>query len=433
LFANNPRLHAEMLIVLGDRYGDVGAEARAAALYEQAYQRSLSLDAPLLRGNSACRLGMQLVLGPVAQHERARRLIDEGLAALRAAGRAPAEEAECLVAAAYGESQRGNQAAAIAYGERAVRLVDEHPDRWDDSLQAVVALLASMYTRAGRYGEAAKLHERALQLMEKSGLDSTVRMALILNNAGHNLFSAGATLDAVRLFERAIAIDGGVGSGGHRSNLANALIQVGRAREAADLHLAAAADARSAGSQVEEGRSLLGAANALREAGDTTSARQRLAQTRAVLAGVLPPGHIGNAAIEASEARLLLAEGKPQDALTTALSAETRYRSAAPRSSDRALALVTVAEARLALHQPRDALASAEAAVQLARELAADFPYSYRVGVAELVRCQASMEAALPAADACHEAEQHLKRAVGDEAPLARAASAARLRSASLN
>src|SRR5262245_49645061 len=136
LFANNPRLHAEMLIVLGDRYGDVSAEARAVALYEQAYQRSLTLDAPLLRGNSACRLGMQLVLGPVAQHERARRLIDEGLAALRAAGRAPAEEAECLVAAAYGESQRGDQAAAIAYGERAVRLVDEHPDRWDDSLQA---------------------------------------------------------------------------------------------------------------------------------------------------------------------------------------------------------------------------------------------------------------------------------------------------------
>jgi serine/threonine-protein kinase len=433
LFANDPRLHAEMLLVLGDRYGDVSNETRAVALYEQAYQRSLKLEAPQLRGNSACRLGMQLMLGPVAQHERGRKLIDEGLGALRAAGGAPAEQAECLVAAAYAESQVGNQAKAIGYAEQALRIVDEHPDRRDDALHAVVASLASMYTRAGRYAEAAKLHERALQLLERSGLDGTVRMSLVLNNAAHNLFAAGATLDSVKLFERAIAMDRNSGApGGHKSNLANALIQVGRAREAADLHLAAANAAHAAGARIEEGRSLLGASNALREAGDLTGARQRLDQSRAVLAGLLPPAHVGNAAIEAAEARLLLAEGDAQKALASALSAEARYQKAAPRSSDRAQALADIAQIQLALHKRDEALASAESAVRLAREVAADFPYSYRVGATELVRCRALIEAARPAGEACDAAEQNLNRAIGADAPLARAASDARLRAASL-
>src|SRR5262249_21561715 len=157
LFAKDPRLHAEMLLVLGDRYADVGEEARAQELYEQAYQRARALDAPTLRGNSACRLGWLLVAGPVAQQERGQRLVAEGLATLRRAELAPAEEAECLAAAAYAEEQRGDRAKAVAYAEQALRLVDAHPGRWDDSLQAVVAVVASMYTRTGRYGEAARL------------------------------------------------------------------------------------------------------------------------------------------------------------------------------------------------------------------------------------------------------------------------------------
>ncbi|HUL66771.1 MAG TPA: serine/threonine-protein kinase [Burkholderiaceae bacterium] len=429
LFANDPRLHAEMLLVLGDRYADVEEEARAKALYQQAYERSRTLDAPALRGNSACRLGMALMQGPVAEHARGHRLIDEGLAALRAARVPPVDEAECLASAAYAEEERGDRAAGVRYAEQALRIVDAYPGRWEDSLQAVVAVLASMYTRTGRYGEAAKLHERAMQLMESAGLENTVRMSITINNAAHNLFSAGATLDAVRLFERARAIDRNIGiATTHLSNLANALIQVGRAREAAQMHLEAAAVARSSRSPIEEGRSLLGASNALREAGDLAASRQRLDEARAVLAGKLPPSHIGNAAIEGAEARLLLAEGDAQKALATAQAALARYESVAPRSSDRAMELADVAQAQLALHRLDDALVTSAASVRLARELAADFPYSYRVGVAELTRCRALTEASKPVGEACSEAERHLKRAIGDDAPLTREAAAANRR-----
>jgi hypothetical protein len=431
LFAANPRLHAEMLLVLADRYADATDDKRALALFEQAYQLSRGVDAPELRGLLACRLGSQIVLGPLAGHDRGRRLIDEGLATLRSAGREPLLEAQCLSAAAYAESQHGNHRAAIENAERAVRLVDGHPDRRDDSLHAVVALLASMYTRAGRYAEAATMHDRTLRLMESSGLDGTVRMSLALNNAAHNLFTAGATLESVRLFDRVVALDRGSGpgaGGGHRSNLANALIQIGRTREAVQLHLASAEAARAAGSPVEEGRSLLGASNALREDGDLPAARQRLDQARAVLAGVLPPNHIGNAAIEITEARLQLAERNPQSAVQTAQSAIARFDRSAPRSTDRALALATLAQAQQGAHLTREAVASAEAAVRLARELASGFPYSFRIGFPELVRCEVYLEAALPVRDSCSEAVRHLVPAIGAEAPLAKAASAARAR-----
>src|SRR5262249_42858240 len=99
--------------------------------------------------------------------------------------------------------------------------------------------------------------------------------------------------------------------------------------------------------------------------------------------------------------------------------------------SDRALALADIAQAQLAVHQPEEALANAEAAVRLARELAAEFPHSYRVGVTELTRCRVLLELARPAGESCSEAERNLKSAIGEDAPLTRGAGMARLRAAS--
>jgi eukaryotic-like serine/threonine-protein kinase len=426
LFANDPRLHVEMLLVLGDRYDDAKDYKRAISLSERALERSQGLDAPALRHYAACRLGYQLVLwAPPAQHERGRRLINEGLAGLRAARASPFEEAQCLTSAAYADSQRGAAAAAVAHAERAVQLVESQPDRRDDSLQAVVAVLASMYTRAGRYGDAAKAHERTIALMERSGLEGTARMSTVLNNAAHNLFSAGATLESVAMFERVLAIrlQDDAGSGySVKSNLANALIQLGRAREAAELHQEAVAAARSTGVPVELGRSLVGASNAYREAGDLVTARARLTEARVVLADVLPSNHPGHAAIELSEARLLLAEGIADKALATAVAADQRFQKNAPRSTDRVLALAVAAQAHLAMKHPQEATASADSAVRLARQLAGDFPYSFRVGFAELVRCQARLEATLSARESCAESERHLSRAIGADAPLTKQA-----------
>jgi serine/threonine-protein kinase len=426
LFADDPRLHVEILLVLGDRYDDAKDFRRAVALSERAFERSQALDAPALRHYAACRLGYQLVLwAPPAQHERGRRLIHEGLAGLRAAHASPFDEAACLTSAAYAESQRGASAAAVTYAERAVQLVESQPDRRDDSLLAVVAVLASMYTRAGRYGDAAKAHERTIALMTRSGLDGTARMSTVLNNAAHNLFSAGATLESVAMFDRVLAIrlqDDAHSSYSVKSNLANALIQMGRAREAAELHQEAVAAAHRTGIPVELGRSLIGASNAYREAGDLATARARLTEARAVLADALPPNHIGHAAIELAEARLLLAEGIADKALATAVAADQRFQKNAPRSTDRVLALAVAAQAHLAMKHPQEATASADSAVRLARELAGDFPYSFRVGFAELVRCQARLEATLSARESCAESERHLSRAIGADAPLTKQA-----------
>jgi tetratricopeptide (TPR) repeat protein len=344
---------------------------------------------------------------------------------LRAAHASPFDEAACLTSAAYAESQRGASAAAVTYAERAVQLVESQPDRRDDSLQAVVGVLASMYTRAGRYGDAAKAHERSIALMTRSGLDGTARMSTVLNNAAHNLFSAGATLESAAMYDKVLAIrlqDDAGSAYSVKSNLANALMQMGRAREAAELHQEAVAAARRTGIPVELGRSLVGASNAYREVGDLATARARLTEARAVLANALPPNHIGHAAIELAEARLLLAEGMADQALMTAATADQRFQKNAPRSTDRVFALAVAAQAQLALARPKEATASAESAVRLARELAGDFPYSFRVGFAELVCCQSRLAATIPARESCSEAQRHLLHAIGAEAPLTKEA-----------
>ncbi len=158
-----------------------------------------------------------------------------------------------------------------------------------------------------------------------------------------------------------------------RATSANALIQLGRAARSGRLHEEAIAASREAGVPIEVGRSLVGAAQCVSR-GRRVRGRARPAWRGSVPSSrtVLPPAHVGHAAVELAEARLLLGgrHGAPRRSKQRWQSDQRCPRRNAPRSTDRVVALtVRRRRRRLALKQPKEALASADSAVRLAREL----------------------------------------------------------------
>jgi tetratricopeptide (TPR) repeat protein len=338
--------------------------------------------------------------------------------------------ARCLVNANYAAAESGDLEGAVVFAERAVAEAELDVGPGLDRMAGPVAVLASAYTAAGRYGAARREHERGLALLRDSGLGESVRAATSLNNAALNLLVAGAPREALPLFEQTMALDRNAGTAGFSSmtaaSYALALWQVGRNGEALEWATKAIDEARRQNDQRSLGRALLTAARVRRQAGELQQAEALLQQAATTLASA-PPRHPAHAALKVVQGMVATDKGELQRAHDLLAEASATYGVNAPRSGDRALALAALADVHVRRGEAAAALDRAQAALDLARTGSADLPHSYRVAVAALSLCNARRAAVTgDAAQACDLAITHAAGAAGEDSPITRQARALR-------
>lgn len=431
LYASNPRLHAEVLMVLGDRIDHTDGE-RALKWYEEAHALAKPLADPALNAAAACRVAVKLA-HTGADVPRANQLIDASMVALANYPTGTAARTGCLGSATYAAIQRGDTAAAVRFAEQTKREAEHESGPPLDRLAGPVAVLASAYTNDGRYAAAKRAHEQGIAILRESGLAESVRMATALNNAGVNLLQAGASKDALAAFEQSLAIDRVAGTGAYslttNANHAASLLQVGRATEAVASLDRTVEEARRQKNPVGIGRSLLLASRAHLLAGEVARAATLADEAAASINATLPPRHVGRAALHTQQGRIALAQGDTQKARDLLLEAVAMFEAAAPRSSDRVLTLAALADVHRLRGEHADALKRAEESLVFARKSAGDLPFSYRVGVAALAMCEADIAVSrAAAAQSCDLAIAQLAGAVGEEAPSTQQARALRAR-----
>lgn len=435
LYAPNPRLHAEILMVLGDRIDHTDGE-RALKWYEEALELAKPLADPALTAAAACRVAVKLA-HTGADVVRANHLIDASMLALANYPPGTAARTACLGSATYAAIQRGDTAAAVKFAEQTKREAEHESGPPLDRLAGPVAVLASAYTNDGRYADAKQAHEQGIAILRESGLAESVRMATALNNAGVNLLQAGAPKDALAAFEQSLAIDrvadAGAGTDGYstttHANHAASLLQVGRATEAVASLDGTVDEARRQKNPVGLGRALLLASRAHFFAGDVSGAAKLTDEAAATINATLPTRHIGRAALLTQQGRIALAQGDTQRARDLLLESVAMFEAAAPRSSDRVLTLAALADVHRLRGEHTDALKRAEESLVLARQSATGLSFSFRVGVAALAMCEAGIAvSAAESTQSCDLAIAQLAGAAGENAPTTQHARAMRAR-----
>jgi eukaryotic-like serine/threonine-protein kinase len=432
LYARDPKLHAEVLMLLGDRIDHSDGE-RALKWYEEALALAKPLPEPALNAAAACRVAVKLA-HTGTDVLRANQLIDTSIAALANFPIGMAARTRCLGSATYAAIQRGDTVAAVKLAEQTRREAEHEPGPPLDRLAGPVAILASAYTNDGRYAAAKQAHEEGIAILRESGLGESVRMATALNNAGVNLLQAGASKDALAAFEQALAIERVAGTSGYsintNVNYAASLLQIGRTNEAVASLDRSVEEARRQKNPVGLGRSLLVASRAHLHAGDLPRATTLTNEAAALINATLPPRHVGRAALLTQQGRIALAYGDTQKARDLLLESNEMFEMAGPRSSDRALTLAALADVHRLRGEHPEAIRRAEEALALARKAAGDLPFSYRVGVAALAMCEAGIAAGrAESSQSCDLAVAQLAGAVGDDAPMTQQARKLRARS----
>jgi eukaryotic-like serine/threonine-protein kinase len=423
LYARDPRLHAEVLLVLGDRV-DHQDGGRALAWYEKALALTLPLSEPKLKAAAACKVAVKLA-HTGTDVPRANKLIDASIVSLASFPVGTAARTGCLGSATYAAIQRGDTAAAVMLAEQTKHEAEHETGPALDRLAGPVGILASAYTNDGQYAAAKRAHDESIAILHESGLGESVRMATVLNNAGVNLLQAGAPREALTLLGQALAID----SINTHASYAAALLQLGRTAEAVTLLDLTVEEARRQSNPVSLGRALLHASRAHLQSGDMTGATSLANEAATSINSTLPPRHVGRATLLTQQGRLAMAYGDTQKARDLLMESIAVFEAASPRSSDRVLALVALADVHRVRGEPVEAMRRAEDALALARKVSGDMVFSYRIGVAALAVCEA--EQANRSANAlkmCDLAIAQLAGSVGDDAPSTQQARSIRTR-----
>jgi len=367
----------EMLVRAAERAASLGATAEA----QHAFERAVELTDDLLaQAELHERAGMMATLG--ARTDGAAKNYERAIELFEAAGAAhPAARVSARVAEISWD--RGRLEQGLESMDRAFAVLSEEPDA---DLAALAAQIGRFMYFAGEHRLALERLERALEIAEMLSLPETLAQAL--NTKGIILFSHGRRTEGLALLRNAlqIALEHDKPSAALRAyyNLADCTVQVDRAQESADLVRKGVELARRVGDRYWEW-SLLGFAYpffALGDWDDVVASESGLPDedwTRARLAfatlmtSIVPVrvnrGQLDDAKrsrrlfaeLEASAdlqeqaqvhcaaAMLLLAEGKPAEALRSAETALASHDAIGLAYEAVKEAFVVAVEAALAL------------------------------------------------------------------------------------
>ena len=420
LITDDPAQHAYLRVILANLYSQAGFRDKAKALVLRA--KIDARDAPdlTLRSEIDCLLAIQHAAAN--EFALAQPLLDDAIAKLRAAPDADrATLALCLQSRGEVADMRGDVSAALADARAAMATLGTPNPR--QRVQAIVtrATLAGALRRMGQSADAVREFRRAIAELEAIGRGRTQQAVGLHNNLGVALARAGQTLAAVEVYRQALDIARGLGSvePSPEGNYANALIELGRSREAMPLLEHAVREAKARG-DMRAGPSMMAqGARAWCFTDDLARCDQLLAAARSELAAVLPAGHSTLGTLEMTVAQLALARADPLQASAGLKRSVAIFEATREKNPFGIRALSLLARTEWQLGELDAAELHAERAVAQARDAMAGFERSQWLGSALVAQgmVQHSRGDSAAAQASWRAALTELQVTVGDSAP----------------
>ncbi len=425
-FADDPALRTRMLLTLADLYGQDLDQTRANALLQRAQTAASGVPDAALQAQLDCALAEQL--GDENEYERAQAAFARGIG--RVQGGAAADRAVlavCLHDRAQVESLRGNADAALADAQASLAAYGTPRPGQRMGFLLARAALAEANGQLGREALSVDGYQEVVDEMTRLGRGhNAIELALIGDLARH-LSRAGQFLRADQVYRRGMSLAAELDSAGHadpllQANFAVNLIELGDPA-AARSNVDGAVEAANAKGHVRSiAATTLAAANvACAGAGDDADrCRALVGAARSALAAKLAPGNVRFAVLELQEARLALAERRPDAAADHFRRADAILEKAEATSPNRLRAASGLVRALAQAGDLPAARLQAERAVAAARGTLGGFRSSLFLGEALLVLGEvASDQSDRPAARAAlDEAAQQLRDSVGERGPL---------------
>jgi eukaryotic-like serine/threonine-protein kinase len=222
--ADQPELQAEMMMLIGEVYRQLGLYPESRGLFEKALanRRAVLGEEDAATAESRRRVG--LVLHQSGKYDDARPFLEAARDAFERHGD-PIGLASALNDLGNLHRATGDLQGARALLERSVALREEH-DPGSVALAKTLNNLGIVLSRLDETAEARRIYERALALHEKIGGPESILVAQTLDNLAWIVADEGQPAEAMRLAQRGFAIQQKV-LGEHRQ-LANALNTLGR-------------------------------------------------------------------------------------------------------------------------------------------------------------------------------------------------------------
>ncbi len=419
----------ELLISIGRQYDVLDQRRKSGELLDKAYQLSRRLSEPSIRGKAAAALAATVAVA--GECDRAEMLIQE---ALRELGDAPQHVLYRVFALLRGS----RVARECGKEELGVERVQEAKRRLSASGQksplldlSVATNLAEAYRLAGKFSEAADACAAAYQQLSALGRAETEKATTLLNNWALALDSLGRSLEAERLYRKAIDIS----SSGRTNtesvspmlltNYARTLAELNRLDEAAQIAEQAFEKAKRDGDEQIANMALNQRSTIYRKQGNLDRAGEMLAQFEEKTKKLLPPGHRAFAIIASQKALLALARGEMETARTEA----DRSIAMAEKTAGMRLSFLLLRRAEIHWRSQRYDAARADAAraLPLEQEVAGVGGRTSRSGLAHLIIARSFTEQG-KRAEARPEyvaALEQLRPCLGDEHPDTREAAGA--------
>ncbi len=422
----NGAIRVQLLISIGRQYATQDQYAKGRPLLEEAYQLSRSISDPSTRAQASCALGA--VLGRGDQLPRAEPLIQEGLRELPNEPQFAMDRMFCLLRSNEIARDSDDTNLAIARVQEAQRVIKQSPLDSDLLEFEVLDHLAESYRQAGKQRESIPMFEQASVLMASLGRDNTETAGTLFNNWALALDQLGRSVEAEKIFRRAIDISRADQSEQGVSpmlliNYARILHGLNRLDEAADYAERGCASAQKADAAFIVNQCLLERARIYDDQHNPTRAAAMLAEVAPRLRKDLPPGHYAFAALTSEYARVDLERGDLESALRQANEAVAMIEAAAKSGKAGGQFVPGVLDIRakveLAAGRPDEAAADAARALHMFQEVAQPGEHSRILGIAYLIlaRALAAQGKGDEAREAARSAAEHLQASVGPDHP----------------
>jgi eukaryotic-like serine/threonine-protein kinase len=311
----------ELLIALGRQFETQEQHSDSRRILEKAYQRSQALIEPSTRAKAACALAEAISNSDAPLS--ATRLIEEGLAQIPKKPQFALDRVFCLCRASEVQRNAGDFAVALILVQRALQELRASPFDSDAMEMHVRMDVAESLSQLGRTQDAIREFAQVSALATKLGRDETQTAGTIYNNWGLALSSVGQSLEAERLFRRAIEVNRAAGSDQAESptlltNYARTLNALARFDEAADTAQKALNIAERDGADQVIDQSMVVLSQIFVDQQQFARAQVIIDELEPRLQRHLAPGHYAFAALLATRAIAAAGLGDGQTAITLA-------------------------------------------------------------------------------------------------------------------
>jgi serine/threonine-protein kinase len=385
--SDSPENRAAVLAMVAARYGTLSNHAKAARLIEtglallgRSHDRSLRSELTCLHAGAVAELGQQ---------EAAIRTLEDQI---RSLDDDPGTAAFCLLFRSYIATNAHDVVPALGYAQRAYERFRAAPRQAAGEEGLFLGALGLANHLNGRNREADGYFHRALQIYAQLGREGSASATSVRNNWAIMFDGAGSPRRALEIYDRTLELHASSNQGETPpsyliGNRAKALYALGRFVEARAEYQLEATVAAQVDNKMGQAHALSGLALVSLAMHDDAAAASYLREFSALLKAAVPAGAPPWRVLAIAQGKLDLDAGRFGTALGEFASALDN-----PTTSIGMSARLGKSEAELLAGNPGAAVEDARLALDAARTVQGNLPYSSYTGLAWLALARAQLK-----------------------------------------